>query len=129
MDTTDLRFVLSGAPANAFCTLNSGDGVAPSNPVNPCFGLDSGAQSMQFDGLRCAIMNTRRHGGRSTDNRGDVTSPWGGEGGPPVGIALAGSGFVSGQTRYFQVIHRDEVLLVCMRGLNTSQAVEVTFTP
>ena len=131
-DATDLRFSISGAPATAFCILNSGDALAPSNAVNPCFGLDSGAQSAVFDGLRCAIVNTRRHGGRAADASGDVgmtNAPWGGEGGPAVGIANAGPGFVAGQTRYFQVINRDDALLSCMRGLNTSQAVEVTFTP
>ncbi len=100
--------------------------------VNPCFGMNSGAQAMQFDGLRCAVTNTRRHGGRSADAMGDVgvtNAPWGGEGNPMVGIANAGTGFVAGQTRYFQVINRDDPLLSCMRGLNTSQAVEVTFTP
>ena len=35
----------------------------------------------------------------------------------------------AGQTRFFQLINRDDVLAVCMRGLNTSQAVEVTFAP
>lgn len=131
-DSTDLRFAVSGAPAGAFCILNSGDGLAPANMANPCFGLSSGAQALQFDGLRCAIINTRRHGGRSADGNGDVgatNSPWGGEGGPPVGIANAGGGFAAGQTRFFQIINRDDPLAVCMRALNTSQSVEVTFTP
>lgn len=129
--TTDLRFALSGAPANAFCILNSGDGVAPGNMANPCFGMQSGSQSLSFDGLRCAIVNTRRHGGRSADANGDVgltNNPWGGEGGPPAGLAVAGGGFMAGQTRFFQVINRDEPLQVCQRGLNTSQALSVTFT-
>ena len=132
MDLTDLRFELSGAPPTAFCILNSGDGVAPGSMSNPCFGQNSGAQAMQFDGLRCAITNTRRHGGRSADALGAVgvtNNPWGGEGGPPAGIAVAGAGFVAGQTRYFQVINRDDPLAVCLRGLNTSQAVRVTFEP
>ncbi len=131
-DTTDLRFALAGAPPTAFCILNSGDAVAPANMGNPCFGLDTGALAAVFDGLRCAVQNTLRHGGRAADSNGDVgitNNPWGGEGGPPVGIANAGAGFASGQTRYFQVINRDDPLQVCMRGLNTSQAVEVTFTP
>ncbi len=131
-DMTDLRFGASGAPAMAFCILNSGDAVAPSNPVNPCTGMNSGTQALAFDGLRCAITNTRRHGGRSADALGEVgitNNPWGGEGGPPAGIASAGAGFVAGQTRYFQVINRDDPLVNCMRGLNTSQAVVVTFTP
>ncbi len=129
---TDLRFSLTNAPSAAFCILNSGDALAPTSLANPCFGLDSGTQATQFDGLRCAVTNTRRHGGRSADVNGDVgvtNSPWGGEGGPPAGIANAGSGFVAGQTRFFQVIHRDDPLAQCMRGLNTSQAVSVRFTP
>ncbi len=129
MSTNDLRLAISDAPPLGFCLLNSGDAVAPTNAANPCFGLDSGVQSSTLDGLRCAVMNTRRHGGRSADSNGDVgttNNPWGGEGGPPVGIA---SGFVAGQTRYFQVIHRDAPLQVCARGLNTSNAVELTFFP
>lgn len=128
--TTDLRFGLTGAPPGAFCILSSGDAVAPGNPANPCFGLSSGSQANAFDGLRCAITNTRRHGGRATDVNGEVgvtNAPWGGEGGPPAGIAIAGGGFSWGQTRYFQAIYRDTTLLVCTRGLNTTQAVEVTF--
>ncbi len=129
---TDLRFSLIGAPATAFCILTSGDAVAPLNPMNMCFGLDTGVQSLPYDGLRCAVQNTRRHGGRSADANGQVgitNNPWGGEGGPPVGLALAFGGFAMGDTRYFQAVNRDDALLVCMRGLNTSQAVEVTFSP
>ncbi len=131
-DTTDLRFGLSGAPPTALCVLNSGDAVAPTNPLNPCFGLDSGAQAMQFDGLRCAVANTRRHGARTADANGEVgntNAPWGGEGAPGVGLAQQGVGFAAGQTRFFQVVNRDNPLVVCMRGLNTSQAIQVTFTP
>lgn len=130
--TTDLRFHLIGAPASAFCILNSGDAVAPQSMANPCFGANSGAQSMSFDGLRCAVQNTQRHGGRAADANGDVgisNNPWGGEGAPPLGLAQAFGGFSAGQSRYYQVINRDDPLLNCMRGLNTSQSVEVTFTP
>lgn len=131
-DTNDLRFELTGAPPSAFCILKSGDAVGPANAVNPCFGMSSGIQAMQYDGLRCAILNTRRHGGRSADASGavGVTSfPWGGEGGPPAGLAVAGAGFVAGQTRFFQVINREDPLAQCMRGFNSSQAIEVTFSP
>lgn len=130
--TYDLRFALAGIPASTFSVLTSGDGVAPSNAVNPCFGLDSGVQSASFDGLRCAIINTRRHGGRAADANGEIgttNNPWGGEGGPPIGIARTFGGFASGQTRYFQAIYREDALASCMRGLNTSQAIEVVFTP
>ncbi len=129
---TDLRFGMSGVVPSAFCILNSGDSVAPNNMANPCFGLDSGVQSTHFDGLRCAVVNTRRHGGRFSDPNGEVgvtNAPWGGESNPNVGIAVAGAGFVAGQTRFFQVIHREDPLLSCMRGLNTSQAVMVVFAP
>ncbi len=132
MDSTDLRFALVGAPATALCILNSGDALAPLSMTLPCSGLNSGVQSPFYDGLRCAVTNTRRHGNRAADSNGDIgttNSPWGGEGGPNVGIAHAGGSFVAGQVRYFQVIHRDDPLLSCMRGLNTTQAVEITFTP
>ena len=130
-DTTDLRFGTTGQPANAFGVLLSGDAVAPTNMANPCFGLNSGTQAFDRDGLRCAVGTNLRHGGRTSDANGEVgvtTNPWGGEGNPAVGIA-GQAGFVAGQTRYFQLTHRDDPLLVCMRGLNTSQAVEVTFEP
>jgi hypothetical protein len=44
-------------------------------------------------------------------------------------LANQGPGFSAGQTRAFQIIYRDDVALSCMRGLNTSQAVLVTFSP
>lgn len=127
---TDLRFSATGATPSAFCILNSGDAAAPTNPANVCFGSNSGLQSLVFDGLRCAVLNTRRHGGRSADANGvvgETTPAWGGEGDPPSGIA--GAGFSAGQTRYFQVIYRDNPSASCQRGLNTSQAIEVTFAP
>ncbi len=130
-DTTDLRFAAQGVPSNAFCVLNSGDTLAPTNVANPCFGTGNGVTSVFFDGLRCAVQNTLRHGGRAADANGEVgvtNNPWGGEGSPAVGIAVAGA-FAAGQTRYFQIIHRDDPLVVCSRGLNSSQAVTVTFTP
>lgn len=129
--TTDLRFELQSAPPLAFCVLVSGNEVAPTNAANPCFGLDSGVPFVQFDGLRCAVQSTQRHGGRAADGMGAIgvtNNPWGGEGAPPAGLVQA-AGFTAGQTRYFQVTHRDDPLLGCMRGLNTSQAVEVTMTP
>jgi len=128
----DLRFRLAGLPASTLALLVSGDAVAPGNMANPCFGMDSGVQALAYDGIRCAIGNFRRHGGRVANAEGEVgtsTSPWGGEGNPQAGLARAGVGFLAGQTRYFQAINRDDPLASCMRGLNTSQAVEVTFLP
>jgi hypothetical protein len=129
--TDDLRFDLTGAPPTAFCVLLSGAALAPQNMANPCFGLDSGAQASDRDGLRCAVQGTRRHGGRSADMNGDVgitNNGWGGASAPPAGIAIAGGAFAGGQTRFFQVTHREDAALGCMRGLNTSQAVALTFT-
>ena len=132
--STDLRFTLSGAPGGAFSVLLSGSAVAPQNPMNSCIGMSSGVQSPDRDGLRCAVMNIKRHGGRSANLMGEVMDSigpsrvWGGEAQPNGGIWKQG-GFVAGQTRYFQVTFRENPMLGCMRGLNTSQAVEVTFTP
>ena len=73
----------------------------------------------------------QRHGGRPADVNGEVgvtNNPWGGEAGPNIGIAAQG-GFGVGQTAFFQLIYRDSVVLNCMRGLNTSQAVEIMFVP
>ena len=130
--TSDLRFACSGLPPSAFSVLLSGDAVAPQNPSNPCFGLSSGTQSTSYDGLRCAVQAVKRHGGRAGDSAGDIgttNSPWGGEGAPPAGIAQAMGGFASGQLRFFQAIYREEPLAGCMRGLNTTQAIGVVFTP
>ena len=134
MSTHDLRMSLSGLPALKFSLLTSGAAVAPTNGGNPCFGLSSGLQSIDRDGLRCAVMSLKRHGGRSADMQGEImdsTGPsrvWGGEAQPHGGLWKQG-GFASGQTRYFQAIYREHPTLGCMRGLNTSQAVEVTFRP
>lgn len=132
-ELNDLRFSLSGAPPSSFCILNSGDALAPNNMANPCFGMGSGVQALVFDGLRCILVNERRQGGRPCDVNGEVgitNNPWGGEAAPTAGIAQLGGGLlVAGQTRYFQVVYRDDPLSVCTRGLNTSQAIEVCFTP
>lgn len=127
----NLLMRLRSAPANSFAVLNSGDELAPTNMANPCFGLDSGVQSVSFDGLRCVVTNTQRHGGRAADSAGDVgytNAGWGPPDGPMGGIAASG-GFVVGQTRSFQAIFREFPNLVCTRGLNTSQAQTITFTP
>ena len=132
MVTNDLRFGLSGAPPLGLCVLVSGSNLAPANPANPCFDFMSGVQSSAFNGLRCAISNFRRHGARTSNSSGQVgvtNQPWGGEGGPGAGIAQAFGGFSSGQTRYFQTIYREVPSAVCLSGLNTSQAVEIVFSP
>lgn len=132
--TSDLRLTLEDAPPFAFSVLLSGNAVAPQGMANPCFGLNSGVQSNDRDGLRCAVQSIIRHGNRSSDINGDIMDAsgpsrvWGGEAQPTAGIAAQG-GFVAGQTRYFQVVHRDLPTQVCTRGLNSSQAVRVNFLP
>lgn len=130
--SSDLRFSCIGLPPAAFSVLLSGDAVAPQNPANPCFGQNSGTQSASYDGLRCAVQAVKRHGGRASDGNGAIgtsTSPWGGEGAPPAGIARALGGFAAGQLRYFQAIYREDPLAGCMRGLNSTQAIGVVFGP
>jgi len=132
--TTDLRFTLKSAPPGAFCVMLSGSAIAPTNLMSPCIGLNSGVQSPDRDGLRCAVMNLKRHGGRSANGAGEIMDSsgpsrvWGGEAQPNGGIWKQG-GFVAGQTRYFQVTFREDPMTVCQRGLNTSQALEILFTP
>lgn len=123
----DLRFSAEGLPPESFSTLVSGSMTAPRNPTNPCFGFPSGILSPSLDGFRCVVGDLRRHGGRVADFRGrigDLTTPWGGEGAPPLGI-LTAAGFAAGQTRHFQATYRDDQTLSCMRGLNTTQAIRV----
>ena len=131
---SDLRLTLRGAPAGVLCVMLSGAAIAPQNMASLCLGMDSGVQSLDRDGLRCAVMNTKRHGGRAADGSGTITDStgpsrvWGGEAQPNGGLWRQG-GFVAGQTRYFQVTYREDPLAVCGRGLNTSQAVEIVFEP
>lgn len=130
----DLQFGLLAGIEGVTSLLTSGDALAPINPSNPCFGLGSGVQALALDGIRCASVNIRRHGVRQTRGLGGTVGmpvgfPWGGNGPPTAGIANANSGFASGQTRFFQALYRDDPLLSCGRGLNSSQAIEVTFTP
>lgn len=131
MSVADLRFHVTLARPGSFCVLLSGAAVAPQAVGNPCFGLNSGVTSVLFDGLRCAVMGLLRHGGRVLDGAGSAgitNAPWGGEGNPAAGIA-GNAGFVPAQTRYFQAVYRDFMVAPCTAGLNTTQAVEVVFTP
>ena len=121
----DLRFQAIGAPALTTAVLTSSTALAPANAANPCFGLNSGVQSISLDGLRCAVQNVLRHGVRPSDVNGEIgvtTNGWG----EPNGF-FNFSAFVAGNTRHFQIIHRDENTQVCGTGQNSSQAISVTF--
>lgn len=126
-----LRFEVEDAPAFSFALLSSGAAQAPANAANPCFGLASGIPSPSFDGLRCVVQDFQRHGARPVDANGAVgatTNGWGLGSGPPGGL-VAFFGFQAGQTRYFQVIYRDDPMLGCQTGLNTTQGWAVAIRP
>lgn len=126
-----LRIELSGATPSTFAVLTSGLSRSPANPLNSCFGLDSGTPSAVFDGLRCVAIQTLRHGSRAVDANGDVgeTTPgWGPPNGPPGGL-LQQTGLAAGQTRHFQIAYREDASLVCGTGQNTTQGVSVTLLP
>ncbi len=130
LSASDLCFRMSGAVPSSFALLVSGSAQAPNNPMNPCFTNNpgSGVAASAFDGLRCAVTNTQRHGGRSVDVNGEVgalTNAWGNCGGSFPGTAV----FVAGQTRYFQSVYRELDTAVCQRGLNTSQGIGISFVP
>ena len=126
-----LNFRLFDGNPDTFAVLLSGDRRAPGNPANPCFGTGSGIVVSTFDGLRCVIGDVRRHGTRPTDAGGDVgltNNRWGPPNGP-VGGLISQGGFVSGQSRFYQVVYREDPALSCGTGLNTSQGVHVIIFP
>jgi len=127
-----LRFEMDGVSPNELCVLLSGDTIAPGVSGNPCFGLNTGLQSPDRDGLRCSIQNIKRHGNRRADSNGEVgianNRGWGTPDAPFSGL-LFQAGFGAGQTRSFQAIYREQITAGCMRGLNTSQSVTYTMLP
>lgn len=134
-DTT--RFQVAGANPSTFGILVSGGARLPNNPANPCFGLDSGINSISLDGLRCVGDGVIRHGSRATDPAGDIgfgNNGWGPPSGPVGGLLAQGNAvlpgsFAVGSTRHFQVFYREDALLVCQRGQNTTDAVSVKVLP
>lgn len=110
-----LEFSLVGGEAQTFALLWSGDNKLAS-------GLGIPFINNLSDGLRCMGGMALRHGVRMTDATGATFNTWG------PGIIAQGP-FVSGQTRHFQVFYRKLPSTVCLTGLNTTQAVSVTFVP
>jgi len=129
--SADLTFYVRDATPFTARLLISGDALAPDNPANPCHGLGSGVRSSVFNGLRCAVRNTRRHGLRAppVSGQGGLPQAWGGRYPPLAGLAHHRMGMSPGQVRYFQVIYRDNPFGPCMNGINTTQAVRVRFVP
>ena len=122
-----LRFEASGATPMHSCMLFSGNTLAPTNVANPCFGMDSGVQSIALDGIRCVVQGVVRHGMRPADANGDVGLTTDGWGSPSAFTNFAA--FAAGGTKHFQVIYTDDANAVCQTGRNTSQAISVTFQP
>ncbi len=119
-----LVFEARDLPPTVVAILSSASALAPTNMANPCFGQSSGARSVHFDGLRCAVQGVQRHNMRMSDAGGDIGSTNLGWGTQPI------SNFgpvMSGQTRHFQIVHRDSVATPCATGLNTTQAVSILF--
>lgn len=122
-----LRFEADGLPPSTFGVLVSGARRAPANPFHFCYGFDFGIESASFDGLRCVVQGTQRHGGRVSDLSGTIgmtNNGWGPPNGPIGGIVQQG-GFAAGQARNFQLIYREEAAAQCMTGLNTTNGVSV----
>ncbi len=121
------RIDMTGSNPSTFALLVAGINQLPSNVASPCFDSLSGVRSTVFDGLRCVGGSIVRLGVRATDPNGDVgamNTPWGNH-----STFILDSRFVAGETRYFQSFYREDPLLVCGRGLNTTQAFSVTFQP
>ena len=119
-----LRIEATGANPNTFGVLISEAFALPNNPMNPC-PAGSGVTSSVLDGLRCAGGNILRHGTRATDATGSVGVTNAGWGDGPQEI-VANSPFVVGQSRVFQVFYREDAMLVCQTGQNTTNALAIT---
>ncbi len=123
-----LRFEVVGATLSTFGVLASGTTRLP--VAGACL-PGSGVASALLDGLRCVGGSVLRHGARPTNgvgSIGDTTAGWGPPNGPPGGL-LANNAWVACTTRQFMVFYRESILLGCMRGQNTTNAVQVTFLP
>ena len=128
-DTLQIK-VFSAAP-NRMGTLFSSSAGMPTNPLSPCFGLDSGVANNFMDGLRCLGGSVRRQGTRTSNvngNYGETDAPWGPPAGPPGGL-IARAGWMPGQTICYQVYYRDDPMLVCNTAINTTNALRITILP
>lgn len=123
----NLLFETTGLPPDTSAVLISADSIAPAGIGNPCFGLNSGVTSTTLDGLRCVVQGVQRHGARSSNANGEIGSTNNGWG-EPAGLQNS-EPFITGNTRHFQVIYRDDPQAGCQSGLNTSQSVSISFAP
>ncbi len=130
-----LVLIASGNPSVSndtlgFTTSNGvGGALAVLVSANNQLGMGNGILGMPpTDGLRCVGNGLLRHGNRQIQPNGAPSAPWG-EGGFPAAGLIASAGFTAGQVRNFAVVYRDFETMVCMTGLNTSNAVEVTMVP
>lgn len=122
-----MRFDITGATPSSFGLLLSANQQLPAaGSCPPGSGILSVGAPM--DGLRCIGGGLIRHGARSINSAGENATPWG-EGGTPANGLIASGGFLAGQTRQWQVFYREGPGMVCNTGLNSSNAVSVSFLP
>ena len=119
VSSNDLQFGMTGGNAS-LAVLVSGD-----NRLGGGLGIIGLPVS---DGLRCVGGTGRRHGNRALDAMGATTNNFGNMS-PAAGI-IGQYGYVAGQTRHFQARYRENPMLgPCGTGINTSQAISITFNP
>ena len=124
-----LRFEVTGAVPISFAILVTGTTRLPAAGFCP---PGSGIAPLNLDGLRCIGGNQLRYAARPTDINGDVgitNAGWGPPNGPPRRVlAYAGDG-VPCLTTQWQVLYRENAAMVCMKGVNTTQGVQVVTQP
>lgn len=130
-----LRFEGYGLVSSSLAILQAGVSLLPINPPCP---PGSGIAPANFDGLRCVGGGAIRVGSRSATADGTVgvvNRGWGLPDGPPDGLLPCSlsidcnpTGPIVGSTRHYQIFYREDLMLGCMTGQNTSNAVSVTFT-
>lgn len=119
----DLRFEVRGLPAQSAAILMSGPALLP----NPLVAMGPiGVTGGPIDGLRCIGGGTTRHGTRLADAAGTIGMNNVGWGAPEGGIPNLMVPMVGGVLN-FQAFYRTPVNLTCETGLNTTNAVSVTF--
>lgn len=97
-----------------------GANLLPSQPALLYVGnnaVNGGAGVVLNDGLRCAGGNVARLGVRFADAGGNAS--W--------GPGLGGGMWSAGDTRRFQIWHRDSMGSPCGSGANLSNGLEITF--
>ena len=113
----------------SFAILVTGTTRLPAAGVCP---PGSGIAAFNLDGLRCIGGNQLRYASRPTDANGDVgvtNAGWGPPSGPPGGLLAPPLYNVPCLATQWQVLYRENAALICMKGINTTQGVQVITQP